>query len=166
VRRAALLNLPINPTTLPHLIDRTRDTDTTNRKLAYNGVLIPNVTEGNTDVVGPTHPRAMTIAQRELIIRNGLGDREPNVRKAAAELLVKWVDAVTPFKPKKEEDGEDVKPTKGKKEDGLLELLRMFDLTDSTVAADVVHSVFETQPSILNEVDFDGLYFAFSSSLL
>jgi hypothetical protein len=34
----------------------------------------------------------LTIAQREEVVRNGLGDREGSVRKAAAGMLGGWVD--------------------------------------------------------------------------
>jgi condensin complex subunit 3 len=36
----------------------------------------------------------LTIAQREEIVRYGLGDREPAVRSAAGSLVGKWADAV------------------------------------------------------------------------
>jgi condensin complex subunit 3 len=34
----------------------------------------------------------LTIAQRELVVQNGLGDREASVRKAAAGMLGGWLD--------------------------------------------------------------------------
>lgn len=37
-------------------------------------------------------PRVLSIAQREEIVRNGLGDRDAQVRKAAAGMLAGWVD--------------------------------------------------------------------------
>lgn len=36
--------------------------------------------------------RILTIAQRELVVQNGLGDREASVRKAAAGMLGGWLD--------------------------------------------------------------------------
>src|SRR4051812_49252519 len=39
VRRAAMLNISITARTLPTLLTRTRDVDTTNRKLVYTAVL-------------------------------------------------------------------------------------------------------------------------------
>lgn len=39
-------------------------------------------------------PLILSIAQREEVVRNGLGDREPAVRAAAANLIGGWVDAV------------------------------------------------------------------------
>ncbi|EDR03702.1 chromosome condensation complex protein [Laccaria bicolor S238N-H82] len=127
VRRAALLNLPINEKTLPLILDRTRDTDDTNRKLVYNAVLEANVTQG------PTDPRALTIAQRELIVKNGLGDRVPAVRAAAASLIARWVET---------------------ENSGVLALLKLFDLANGGVAADALLSIFTT-----NETIFDNLVF-------
>lgn len=71
------------PTTLPILLTRTRDEDTILRKLVYRHVL----------AALPT-PLILSIAQREEVVRNGLGDREPAVRAAAANLIGGWVDAV------------------------------------------------------------------------
>lgn len=39
-------------------------------------------------------PLLLTIAQREQVVRNGLGDRDPAVRAAAGGVIGKWVDAV------------------------------------------------------------------------
>ncbi|KIJ99866.1 hypothetical protein K443DRAFT_132899 [Laccaria amethystina LaAM-08-1] len=133
VRRAALLNLPMDGKTLPLILDRTRDTDDMNRKLVYNAVLEANVTQGNTEIIGLTHPRTLTIAQRELIVENGLGDRVPAVRAAAASLIARWVET---------------------ENSGVLALLKLFDLANGAVAADALLSVFTT-----NETIFDNLVF-------
>src|SRR6266571_8068840 len=94
VRRAVLVNVPVSKETLPAVLERTRDTDTNMRKAVYDSVLAKNVVQGDEKVVGPTHPRALRIQQREMIVKNGLGDREPSVRAVAASLLATWVDAV------------------------------------------------------------------------
>src|SRR5882672_9278797 len=87
--------MPLTPTTLPAILSRTRDTDTTNRKLVYSAVLEPHCESGsNGQGIGVGHPRALTIAQRELVVRNGLGDREGVVRSAAGSLVGAWVDVV------------------------------------------------------------------------
>jgi hypothetical protein len=39
-------------------------------------------------------PMILSIAQREEIIRHGLGDREPGVREAAGKLIGGWVDFI------------------------------------------------------------------------
>ncbi|KAF5378891.1 hypothetical protein D9615_006988 [Tricholomella constricta] len=156
VRRAALLNIPVNPTTLPQILSRTRDTDTTLRKLVYSAMLEKNLIVGEDSAMGPAHPRACTIAQRELIIRNGLGDRELSVRNAAASLLGKWVDVVGE-RPAKNEEGDTTSDVKV--ENGLVELLKMLDLAaESTVAADAILSVFATRTEIFENMEFGSVY--------
>ncbi|KAG6903032.1 hypothetical protein C0995_007465 [Termitomyces sp. Mi166 len=155
VRRAAALNFPIDETTIPAVLDRTRDTDTTIRKLVYSAILEKNVTVGGDDrMMGPTHPRALTIAQRELIIRNGLGDREPSVRAAAASLLGRWVDVVGEQPAKLEgKENPDVKV-----ENGLVELLKMLDLTEQKYPVDAVLSIFTSRPEIFQTMTFGHDY--------
>ena len=149
VRRAALLNLPINNKTLPLILDRTRDTDDTNRKLIYNAVLEANVTQGKTEIIGPTHPRALTIAQRELIVKNGLGDRVPAVRAAAASLIARWVEVIN------------IKSDEPQTENsGVLALLNLFDLANGGVAADALLSVFTTNETIFDNLVFGGMFLA------
>ncbi|TFK65897.1 ARM repeat-containing protein [Pluteus cervinus] len=164
VRKAALLNTPVNAVTLPRILERMRDTDTTIRKLVYHSVLEPKAML--EDQMGPTHPRALSIAQRELIVKNGLGDREASVRAAAASLIAAWVDAVTDHDssevpPKKE--GEDAAPQpkeKERSEKGILALLALFDLTDTTVAADALLSVFASRVDIFENLQFDNEYWS------
>ncbi|KAG6819105.1 hypothetical protein H0H93_015408 [Arthromyces matolae] len=157
VRRAALLNLHPMPTTIPAILDRMRDTDTTMRKLVYSAVLEKHATIGDTDEMGPTHPRALTIAQREQIIRSGLGDREPTVRAAAAALLGIWVDVVAE-QPQKIED-EDTKPDV-QVESGLVEMLKMLDLAEQKYPVDAVLSVFTTRPEIFETMEFGPAYWS------
>lgn len=175
VRRAALLNIPVTPTSLPHILERTRDTDTITRKLVYHSVLEPNVL--HNEQMGATHPRRLSIAQRELIVKNGLGDREPSVRAAAASLIGAWVDAVMEATVEeesvaeaiiKDEEGEDKKPdVDGEKEGakkkmvietGVLGLLGLFDLeqASASVAANALLSVFTTRVDIFENIEFSG----------
>jgi condensin complex subunit 3 len=150
VRRAVLLNIPLNPTTtLAPILARSRDTDTTIRKLVYSAILEPNTQQG--DAIGTTHPRALTIAQREVIVRNGLGDREPSVRAAAGTLVGTWVDVVGDSEGKVE-DGEE------KIENGVVALLKMFDLGESTVAEDALLSVFATRVDIFDNIEFGSTF--------
>jgi hypothetical protein len=83
VRRAALYNLPRNPHTLPHILARTRDADPILRRTVYAGSLSP---------IALPDCRILSMEQREEVVRNGLGDREAGVRKAAAGMLGGWVD--------------------------------------------------------------------------
>ncbi|KAK7462742.1 chromosome condensation complex Condensin, subunit G [Stygiomarasmius scandens] len=175
VRQIIVQNLPIDGSfhraSLSHLLDRTRDVDKKTRKLVF-ARLHSNIRSG--DGFGPTHPRKLTIAQRELIITNGLGDREPEVRAVAAGLITAWVDAIIEDDTiKKEEDsegeeeeGEDKDKSQDKTQenrpsaqDGLVELLKMLDLGEGTVASDALLSVFTTDTAktkFVENMDFKG----------
>jgi hypothetical protein len=83
VRRAALYNLPRTPATLPFILARTRDVDPILRRTVYHGSLSSAALPDS---------RILSIAQREEVVRNGLGDREGSVRKAAAGMLGDWLD--------------------------------------------------------------------------
>lgn len=149
MRRAALLNIPLTPITLPAILARTRDTDTTNRKLVYSAVLEPHCESGSNDQsIGIGHPRALTIAQRELIVRNGLGDREGVVRNAAGSLVGAWVDVVGEAKEKQRD--------KGMIEQDVVSLLKLFDLAEGTIAEDALLSVFRGRVDIFDGLEFGG----------
>lgn len=81
VRRAALLNLMPSQKSVTVILSRTRDVDTTLRKIVYHHVL-SNI-----------KPQLLSLVQREEVVSNGLGDREPSVRGAAARMIGTWVDA-------------------------------------------------------------------------
>ncbi|KAF8182055.1 nuclear condensing complex subunit [Pholiota molesta] len=66
------------------ILSRTRDVDPVTRKLVYASVLQPKL----------GHPRQLSIAQREQVVKDGLGDREAGVRVAAGKLVASWFDAV------------------------------------------------------------------------
>ncbi|CAE6456848.1 unnamed protein product, partial [Rhizoctonia solani] len=125
VRRAALLNFAPTQRTLKTILSRTRDVDTTLRKLVYHHVL------------SSLKPEVLSVAQREEVVSNGLGDREESVRGAAARMIGTWVDA---------KDGD------------LLEFLKYFDLLKSKVAEDALLSVFLARPEIHDAVEFGEDY--------
>ncbi|CAE6456052.1 unnamed protein product [Rhizoctonia solani] len=127
VRRAALLNFAPTQRTLKIILSRTRDVDTTLRKLVYHHVL------------SSLKPEVLSVAQREEVVSNGLGDREESVRGAAARMIGTWVDA---------KDGD------------LLEFLKYFDLLKSKVAEDALLSVFLARPEIHEAVEFGDDYWA------
>ena len=199
---------------MPHILERTRDTDVPMRKLVYSAVLEYNATldeedhkdaqkvrtkeenelaaagieedvkpdvnglnkaidkskagkrNGQTKAkdMGPTHPRALTIAQRELIVRNGLGDREPSVRAAADALVGTWADVVN-IGVKAEEESISIKEEDGVtqkqklSENAAVEkavaFLKLFDL-ENEIASDALLSVFASRPDIYDELRFDG----------
>ncbi|KAL1941783.1 hypothetical protein VTO73DRAFT_6783 [Trametes versicolor] len=152
VRRAALVNLPPNPQTLTALLGRSRDVEPSIRKLVYTNVLekycLPT-DRGPASTVGFTHPRALTIAQREMIVRNGLGDREESVKAAARNLLGAWVDVVRSDGAKKEDTD---------KSDAIIEdmvaFLKLFDLTEDTIAEDALSNVLDVRMDIYEHIEF------------
>lgn len=83
VRRAALYNLSLSPTTLPHVLERTRDTDAILRRTVFLGPL------SKTSLPSA---RALSLSQREVAVKAGLGDREAGVRRATAAMLGDWLD--------------------------------------------------------------------------
>ncbi|KAJ8516410.1 hypothetical protein ONZ45_g6279 [Pleurotus djamor] len=170
VRRAALLNLLVDRETLPYILDRMRDTDLTMRKMVFSNVLASNINARNEKgdvVMGPTHPRTMTIKQREQIVNEGLGDRDTHVQDAASMLMCRWLESVpcvvvkpdeaTPADPlKKEENEGSVDPAALTLRGSLLNFLGLFDLGEGTVADKAVMSIFKTRPEILRSLDFSG----------
>lgn len=149
VRRAALLNIPLAPHTLSVMLARTRDTDTVMRKLVYSQVLETNCLSADHASMGAAHPRGLSIAQRELIIRNGLGDREPAVRAAAGSLLGTWVDVARGTT--KAEDNQEIQKD-------VIALLKFLDLHESTIAEDALLSIFATRVDIFEHLEFKDDY--------
>ena len=123
MRKAALLNAPVTSDTLPAILSRTRDVEPTIRKLVFSSVLEQL-----------EHPKQLTIDQRELIVRNGLGDRELTVRAAAEKLISDWCDTL----------------------EGVLPFLSMFDLFESKEAEQALLTVFQSRTDILDSLDFGG----------
>jgi condensin complex subunit 3 len=149
-----VLNIRLDADSLAAILDRTRDIEPMTRKLVYMNVLLPNINVEDAEgkpIMGLTHPRALTIAQRELIVSNGLGDREDAVRAAAGHLVVAWVDALGSGKTKEGNALED-----------LLSFLSTFDHIPDTndVAESALKSVFVTRPSFFDSLQFDGTWFA------
>jgi condensin complex subunit 3 len=147
VRRAALLHIPLSQTTAPDILSRTRDTDPLTRKLVYVSVLQKKL----------SHPRQLTIAQREQVVTDGLGDREPGVRVAAGKTVAAWFDIVFAD----EKDKQDGKLWVG--DDGgvmraFIDFLHVFDVVGpgEAVAADALLSIFVTRPGLLDVFIFSG----------
>ncbi|KAF9077355.1 nuclear condensing complex subunit [Rhodocollybia butyracea] len=155
VRQAIINNIPVNKVTVPHILERTRDIDPKTRKMVYK-VLENHVTSGDEDEIemGFTHPRALSIEQRESIVRNGLGDRNNSVRDAAAKLIEKWVETADLRPDSKEGDQEE------KDELGLLGLLKMFDLRADEIVGEAIIRIFEANPHILDGINFGDTFWA------
>jgi condensin complex subunit 3 len=126
------------------------------RKAFYDSVMGKNVLQGDEKIIGPTHPRALSIQQRELVVRNGLGDREPAVRAVAASLLATWVDVADMDSENKRDSARDDKGGKGL-ERRVLAFLTLFDLAEGTVAADALPRVFQARVDIFDNIEFDGM---------
>lgn len=127
VRKTAMLHLPVTPENLPIILTRSRDVDPLTRKLLYSSVL-------STKTV---HPRALSISQREQLVKHGLGDREDAVRVSAGKLVSSWYETVT---------------------EGVIEFLKLFDVVgpEGDIAVDALLSVFVALPETLYAVSFDG----------
>ncbi|KAJ3515967.1 hypothetical protein NLJ89_g1427 [Agrocybe chaxingu] len=136
VRRAILYNVPVNQRTLPAILDRMRDTDTTTRKAVYSAVLEKNMSN-----------------QRELVVRNGLGDRELPVRAAAGTLMWAWLNADVEGL-----EGSDITLSAELLEQELVSFLSLFDLVESTVAADALLSVFAAKVETFDNLEFKDHY--------
>lgn len=157
VRRFALLNTPLTPITLPRILTRTRDVDTSVRTFLYSAVLLPSKLPSTTSAArhrSPcpnrlAHPRHLTIAQREKIVSDGLRDREDRVRAAAGKMLGAWFDQVVGEIKVKEEN-----PMTA-----LVEFLKLFDVVGDEgtfIAADALNSIFVTRPRVLDSILFSG----------
>jgi len=146
VRRAALLQVPLTPSTLSAVLSRTRDTDALTRKLVYSAVLQPKL----------AHPRQLTIAQREQVVKDGLGDREPSVRVATGKMIGSWFDVVVTEASDTDEGtwiGDDGGVMKG-----FVKFLSLFDviIPGQAIAVDAMLSIFVTRPDISDVFVFPG----------
>lgn len=84
VRRAALLNLVKNKSTLPLLLERARDTNSINRRLVFSRT-VKEVQDF----------REIDVGLRENLLRWGLNDRDQSVQKAAIRMLsYQWYETV------------------------------------------------------------------------
>lgn len=119
VRRAVLSCIVPSAKTLPKIVGRTKDVKETVRKLAYQ-VLAEKV-----------HIRVMSIAQRVMLLQQGLSDRSDAVKQATQKhLLQGWL---------RFSDG------------NILELLHRLDVENSSeVAVSVLNALFSVTP--LNEL--------------
>ena len=152
VRRAILVNMHVTADTIPYLLTRTRDLDSNIRKLTYSTVLERNCNVGDGEdgkFVGNAHPRFLSIEHREMVIRHGLGDREPLVRGAAANLVGTWVDVMrNPEQAvKNETPAQELEQT-------ILSFLTLFDLQEVTIAEEALMSVFKTRAEIFDNLEF------------
>lgn len=156
VRRAALVNIHVTADTIPHLLTRTRDLDSGVRKHTYSTVLERNCNVGegeDSKSVGHAHPRFLSIEHREVVIKHGLGDREPSVRAAAANLVGTWVDVMrNPNQNvKSETPAQELEHT-------MLSFLLLFDLQEVTIPEEALMSVFKTRAEVFDNLEFGDTF--------
>ncbi|KAJ2521201.1 chromosome condensation complex Condensin, subunit G [Coemansia sp. RSA 1939] len=75
VRRAVLLNVEKNPSTLPYVLERARDVDPINRKCLF------------LKVMPPIDYHLLSIEDRERLLAAGINDRDANVRRACVRMI-------------------------------------------------------------------------------
>ncbi|GAA5857357.1 hypothetical protein JCM8547_002238 [Rhodosporidiobolus lusitaniae] len=149
VRRAALFNLIPSPLTLPHLLRRTLDVDTINRRLTFSHVLLEIPVS------------RLTVQQRLDVMGRGLRDREESVRKAARKLVGQWAAQVEEGSKK---EGEEGKIT-------VERFVELFDIVEGgeksrEVGEKALEALFEVRPDLVEEVEFDdGFYRSLTPSL-
>ena len=122
VRRAALpgVHTQLNKQTLPVLLSRVKDPDATIRCTVFR-VLKST----------PVPARSLSLEQRTLLVRCGLGDRAPAVKAEASKLLAKWVDGTQ----------------------DLEAFVSLFDLSSDNIAEDALGAVLAERPELLNDID-------------
>ena len=146
VRRSLLLNLPLNPSTLPFLLERARDQDAATRRALYSRLL---------PALGDF--RHLSVSMREKLLRWGLRDRDENVRKATARLFrERWIeDCNRPESPAESPAKEDANPANI---EGLLELLERIDVVNSGgengIALEAMKDFWEGRPDYRAAVEF------------
>ena len=117
----------MTPKTLPTILTRTRDVDTSVRKLAYAPVL------------EQAENLELSEEQREQICRSGLRDREQSVRAAAVKLIGSWLDAL---------NGDLERFVR------LFEFVNLDHAENPATMA--LLSLFESRPEIMGSAEFNG----------
>lgn len=151
--------MPLTPTTVDTILTRTRDTDSVTRKLVYSAVLQAHL----------GHPRQLTIAQREQVVKDGLGDREPGVRVAAGKMVAGWFDVVlAELKDPDPDEGQTWIGDDSGVMRGFVEFLSLFDVVGpgEAIAVDAMLSIFVTRPEIPDVFVFSGMLTASFSATL
>ncbi len=99
VRRAALFNLTPNKENSSLLLERLRDIDPINRRCVYLGSLSMLLKTQNKALEGAASSQAgpsrlgLDIDAAGEVVRVGMGEREPSVKRAAQKLVTAWFDA-------------------------------------------------------------------------
>jgi condensin complex subunit 3 len=106
------------------------------------------------------HPRQLSIAQREQVVKDGLGDREAGVRVAAGKLVASWFDAVLAEAQTADAQGS-WEGDDGGVMKGLVRFLGLFDVVGPgvAIAVDATLSIFTTRPDVPDVFIFSGTRF-------
>ncbi|KAJ3020604.1 hypothetical protein HKX48_000547 [Thoreauomyces humboldtii] len=122
VRKAVLWNISVDSSTLPFILQRTRDVDPQVRRFAFKKI--------GQDVEKMVH---LTADERDVILHNGLSDRDSNVQKAAVALLCDhWIPQC---------------------EDSLLNLLHKMDVVSGNAAEPIVKAYMLANPATQMKYD-------------
>ncbi|PJF19834.1 Nuclear condensin complex subunit 3 domain-containing protein [Paramicrosporidium saccamoebae] len=126
VRKAVLGQIDVNETTLEAILLRRRDVDSGIRRFFYAKKM------GDIDV------RTLSMKQRDNVLRTGLIDRDPNVRRACVEMVFgRWIQAA---------------------ENNLIQLLMSLDVIGhAPVAEYALKAFYETTPEMFTV--FPSAYF-------
>ncbi|SPO20133.1 related to Condensin complex subunit 3 [Ustilago trichophora] len=141
VRRAALFNLNPNKENIPLLLERLRDVDPINRRCVFLGSLSMLLKTQSAGLEGSASSQAgpsrlgLDIDAAGEVIRIGMGEREPSVKRAAQKIITAWFDAC----------GSD-----------LVVFLNQFDVVASKHIEAALLSIFESRPAIVSQVSFDA----------
>ena len=155
VRRAVLVNLPLDERRLEFILPRLREQDAMARRLMFTKIL---ALDSKPDEELPSaHPSKLRPEQITEIVKAGLEDRDETVRAAAAHLMASWYDemAVTKGRVK---DEDDEKPIAAVIEEQLVTFLSLFDLEigGGELARRAVEAVFKARPETVGNLQFDS----------
>jgi condensin complex subunit 3 len=136
------MSIPLTASTLPLLLSRTRDSDSGVRKMSFR-------------LLQQVPVRGLTVAQRSLLVKNGLGDREASVRMESSKLIYQWAIACSDYsgaQPKGNNSRRDAAQRLEAKID-LDEFLDLFDLWDGEVAEEALKALVYKRPNVLDGLD-------------
>lgn len=146
VRRTLLTNLPVEPSTLPYLLERARDLDAATRRALYSR-LLPTLGDF----------RHLSLSMREKMLRWGLRDRDESVRKATGKLFCdRWIEDCAGTNNEAEGAVGQRSPPNFT---ALLELLERIDVINSGLETGIAHEAmncfWEGRPDYREGVVFD-----------
>lgn len=161
VRKALLLNLPVDPKTQPYLLERARDKDAATRRAVYSK-LMPKMEDF----------RYLNLTMREKLLRWGLRDRDEKVRAAAAKMFsTQWIEQVAKTLEQTEAREEEPEQPKRKRVGyhepsmpALHELLERLDILnnghDEGVGLEAMREFWRLRSDYFEEMSFDDDFWA------